>query len=195
MKTIPCAAAAGLAGGCTLTDMGVAANGQKGYYTQTLKAAGIDCNVTDYNLIGQQESSKRDYVEFKCPEKKWGLIGFVPQPGSTAGVRVNDCFVDQLSRKSCTYVTPDMLKAQWDALIKAAEPTKGCDVAQVRYIGESGNVPDGVIAELACKNKRGYIATVNADRSKLEIQTPCRIAKAHNDPEQCKIEGNGTYNE
>jgi len=195
IKTIPCAAAAGIAGGCTLTDMGVAANGQKGYYTTTLKAAGINCTVSDYNLIGQQESSKRDYVEFKCPEQKWGLIGFVPQPGSTAGTRVNDCFIDQLSRKSCTYVTADQLKAQWDVLIKAAEPTKGCDVAQVRYIGESANLTNGVIAELACKNKRGYIAVVNSERTKLELTTPCRIAKAHNDPEQCQIEGNGTYNE
>ncbi len=195
VKTIPCGSAAGIAGGCTLTDMGVAANGQKGYYTTTLKTAGITCNVTDYNLIGQQESSKRDYVEFKCPEQKWGLIGFVPQPGSSAGVRVNDCFIDQLSRKSCTYVTADQLKAQWDVLIKAAEPTKGCDVAEVRYIGESSAVPSGVIAELACKNKRGYIVVASTDRTKLELDTPCRIAKAHKDEQQCEIKDNGTYNE
>ena len=195
VKTITCAAAAGIAGGCTLTDMGVAASGQKGYYTTTLKAAGINCNVSDYNLIGQQESSKRDYVEFKCPEQKWGLIGFVPQPGSTAGVRVNDCFIDQLSRKSCTYVTADQLKAQWDVLIKAAEPTKNCDVSEVRYIGESSAINNGVIAELACKNKRGYIVVANAARTKLELDTPCRIAKAHNDEQQCQIKDNGTYNE
>lgn len=192
VKTVPCASAAAL-GGCTFTDMGVAANGQKGYYTDILKKAGIVCTVSDFNVVGTQESSKRDYVEFKCPEQKWGLIGFVPQPGSTAGTRVTDCFIDQVGHKSCTFVTADQLKAQWDVLIKAAEPTKGCDVADVRYIGESQGVDKGVIAELACKNKRGYIVVVNADRTKLETQTPCRIAKEHKDEQQCTIPGNGTY--
>jgi len=193
IKTIPCASAAGLGGGCTFTDVGVAANGQKGYYTDVLKKAGIACTVSDFNVIGTQESSKRDYVEFKCPEQKWGLIGFVPQPGSTAGTRVTDCFLDQVGHKSCSFVTPDQLKAQWDVLIKAAEPTKGCDVSDVRYIGESQGVTNGVIAELACKNKRGYIVVVNAERTKLEQQTPCRIAKEHKEEQQCTIPGNGTY--
>ncbi len=195
IKTIPCAAAAGLNGGCTFTDMGVAANGQKGYYSDVLKKAGLTCTVSDFNVLGTQESSKRDYVEFKCPEQKWGLIGFVPQQGSTAGVRVTDCFLDQVGHKGCTFVTTDQLKAQWDVLIKAAEPTKGCDVSEVRYIGESQGVDKGVIAELACKNKRGYIVVVNGDRTKLETQTPCRIALAHKDDQQCSIAGNGTYND
>ena len=80
-------------------------------------------------------------------------------------------------------------------LIKAAEPTKNCDVSEVRYIGESSAINNGVIAELACKNKRGYIVVANAARTKLELDTPCRIAKAHNDEQQCQIKDNGTYNE
>jgi len=117
----------------------------------------------------------------------------VPQQGSTAGTRVTDCFIDQVGHKGCTFVTTDQLKAQWDVLIKAAEPTKNCDVADVRYIGESQGVENGVIAELACKNKRGYIVVVNGNRTKLEQQTPCRIAKEHKDEQQCTIPGNGTY--
>ncbi|WP_443750583.1 hypothetical protein [Asticcacaulis solisilvae] len=196
VKAIPCAQAAGLGGGCTFTDMAAAAGGQKGYYTDTLKKAGISCTVSDFNVLGTQESSKRDYVEFKCPEQKWGLIGFVPQQGSSAGVRVTDCFLDQVGHKGCSFVTTDQLKAQLDVLIKAAEPAKACDVADVRYIGESTGVANGVIAELACKNKRGYIVVVSGDRTKLAEQaTPCRIAKAHNDEQQCQIAGNGTYNE
>ncbi len=193
-RIVPCASAAGL-GGCTFTDKGAAAAGANGVYTGVLKTAGITCTVSEYNVVGTQESSKRDYVEFKCPEQPWGLIGFVPQPGSTAGVNVTDCFLDQVRHKSCTMVTPDMLKAQLDKLIKTAEPKKNCDVADVRYIGESSGVEKGLIAELACKNKRGYIVVVSGDRTKLETDTPCRIAKAHNEEQQCQIAGNGTYTE
>ena len=193
-RVVPCASAAGL-GGCKFTDAGAAAADANGTYTQQLKAGGFTCTVKDYNVVGTQEQTKRDYIEFKCPEQPFGLIGFVPQPGSQSSLRLNDCFHDQVGQKACTYVTTDMLMAQVDKLIKAAEPTKACDVTQVRYIGESASVDDGVIAEIACANKRGYIVAINADRQGFADKAlPCVIARTHKDADQqCTIPGNGTY--
>ncbi|MDI7774890.1 hypothetical protein [Asticcacaulis sp. EMRT-3] len=191
-RMIPCTEAAGL-GGCTLTDMGTVAADAKVTYGKELKAAGYPCTVQDFTIIGSQPQTKRDFAEFKCPEQPWGLIGFVPQPGAQAAVHVNDCFIDQSNRKNCTYVTEPQLKAQLDKLIKIKEPGKDCDVAQVRYIGESADVEGALIAELACKNKRGYIVIVAPDRNSLLDSTPCKLAKAHGSDQTCTIPGNGTY--
>ncbi len=192
-RSISCASAAGL-GGCQYTDAGVAAANANDTYTQHLKTAGYTCSVEDYNVVGTQEQTKRDYIEFKCPEQPFGLIGFVPQEGSTSSYKLNDCFHDQVGQQACTLVTPAILMTQVDKLIKAAEPTKDCDVTQVRYIGETSTYEDGVVAEIACANKRGYIVTLKADRQSLaEKALPCVVARAHKEYEQCTIPGNGTY--
>ncbi len=191
-RLVSCSAAASL-GGCKLTKAEDVAAGATGDYTSVLKKAGYTCTVADFNVIGTQESSKRDYVEFKCPEQAWGLIGFVPQAGSTAGVSVTDCFLVKTRNRTCSITTDDMLKAQLDKLIKLAEPKKGCDIKEVKYLGESSGVEGGLIAEIACVNKRGYIIVVEKDRNSISIATPCHIAKAHRDPQQCTIAGNGTY--
>ncbi len=191
-RNIPCASAAGL-GGCKFTDAGVAAADAKGTYAAQLAKGGFPCTVEDFNVVGTQEQTKRDYIEFKCKEQPWGLIGFVPQPGSTSTLRMNDCFIDQTNRKSCTLVAEPTLRAQLDKLIKVAQPGKECNISDVRYIGESDGIEGAVILEIACANKRGYIAILSAKRDKLTDSVPCKIAKSHGDPVQCTIAGNGTY--
>lgn len=192
VRTIPCATAASL-GGCQLTDAGVASADANSTFSAQLAKAGFPCTVADYNVIGTQAQTKRDYVEFKCKEQPWGLIGFVPQPGSTSSLRVNDCFIDQTSRKACTYITEANLRAQLDKLIKIAQPGKGCDISDVRYVGESDGIEGAVITEIACSNKRGYIAILAPNRNSLTDTVPCKIAKSHGDPVLCEIPGNGTY--
>jgi hypothetical protein len=192
VRSVTCLQAAGL-GGCKFTDTAAASSDAKNDYTKALKAMGVTCTVSDFNLIGTQANTKRDYVEFKCPEQPWGVIGFVPQPGGTIAGSVADCFIDQTRRKACTFVTTDQLKAQIDKLIKVAQPTKNCDVSDVRYIGESQNVKNAVVIEIACVNKRGYITAIAGDRKSLLDSTPCKIALAHKDNILCEIPGNGTY--
>ena len=193
VREVPCSAAGGL-GGCTLTSATTIAAGANAGYTALLKTAGKTCNVSDYNIVGSQDSTHRDYVEFKCPEQPWGLIGFVPQAGTQSDVSVTDCFMDQVRHKSCTLTTVDQLKAQIDKLIKAAEPTKGCDTKDVRYIGEAESPEGALIVEVACVNKRGYIGVINPERTKIDAD-PCRLAAAHHDAQKCTIPENGTYAE
>ncbi len=192
-REVPCSAAAGL-GGCTLTAAGAIAADANATYTGLLKAAGKPCTVSATNVVGSQESTHRDYVEFKCPEQPWGLIGFVPQPGTKSDVTVTDCFMDRVRHKSCTLTTEAQLQAQIDKLIKIAEPGKGCDVKEVRYIGEAESPENALIVEVACSNKRGYIGVITPDRNKIDAD-PCRLAAAHHDAQKCTIPENGTYAE
>jgi len=193
-REISCAQAAPL-GGCKFTDASVAQADAKSDYSKVLKAGGYTCTVSAFNLIGQQESTKRDYIEFTCPEQPWGLVGFVPQPGSPSSLHVKDCFIEQSTRADCTLTTEAQLKAQLDKLIKIKEPGKNCDVSQVRYIGESADQENALIAELACVNKRGYIVVVAPDRNSLLDSTPCKLAKAHGLGQECTIPDNGTYSD
>ncbi|EGF90186.1 hypothetical protein ABI_32010 [Asticcacaulis biprosthecium C19] len=191
-RSVACASAMGL-GGCKFTDANVAAADANAYMTGVLKANGKTCTVKDYTIHGTQESTKRDYAEFACPEQPFGLIGFVPQPGSDGQTRVYDCFMDQTGRKMCTMVKPDDLMKHLDRLIKVAQPTKNCDVKEVRYIGESSDQEDALLAELACVNKRGYIVLVSPDRKTIVDAVPCTIARSQKMELKCEIAGNGTY--
>jgi len=192
--SVTCVAAKPL-GGCQFTTLADAAATETTYYTKVMKDAGIDCTVQEFNIIGTQPTTKRDYVEFKCPEKPFGLIGFVPQEGSQSTANMSDCFIDKTRKNVCGFVSEDILKAQIDKLIKIALPSRGCDVSDVRYIGEADSEAEAVILEVACVNKRGYIGMLSADRTKISNTIPCKIAKAHNDEIQCEIAGNGTYGE
>jgi hypothetical protein len=191
-RTVSCTAARAL-GGCQFTKLEEAASVESDYYTKTLTKAGYGCTVQEFNIIGSQPTTKRDYAEFKCPEKPFGLIGFVPQDGSNGEVNVSDCFVSKTRKNMCSLIDETVYKAHIDKLIKVAQPTKGCDVSDVRYVGESGSEAEGVIVEVACVNKRGYIGTLSADRTKIVDTIPCRIAKTHKEEIQCEIPGNGTY--
>lgn len=189
-RIVQCSAAASL-GGCKLTAAADVAAGATGDYTSILKKAGFTCTVADFNVIGTQENTKRDYVEFKCPEQAWGLIGFVPQVGSTASASLVDCFSAKTRTRQCSITNDDMLKAHLDKLIKIAEPKKGCDIKDVRYIGETDD--NALLAEIACVNKRGYIIMLEKDRNTISATRPCHLAKTHKDVNQCTIAGNGTY--
>lgn len=191
-REVSCAEAAGL-GGCKFTDTTAAVADAKSGYTSQLKAAGYTCTVQDFNILGSQPDTKRDFIEFKCPEKPWGLIGFVPQTGSKGSIDLHDCFLAQTTRHQCSLITEAQLNAQMDKLIKAAEPGKNCDVSQVRYIGELESEANGIMVEVACVNKRGYLVGLSPDRTKLEDPTPCKLAKAHGLQQECTIPGNGTY--
>src|SRR5690606_33596288 len=109
---VACTAAAGV-GGCQFTSVEEAASGQLNTYADALKAQNISCTIEDFNLIGTQPNTQRDYVELKCPEQPFDLIGFLPQEGSEAEANVSDCFLDQTRRQSCTFVTTEHLNAQW----------------------------------------------------------------------------------
>jgi hypothetical protein len=53
--------------------------------------------------------------------------------------------------------------------------------------------PSGVIVtELACVNKRGYIAVLDAKRTVFSPAVPCQVAATSDKvPEKCTLPGNG----
>ncbi|MFP1129485.1 hypothetical protein [Asticcacaulis sp. W401b] len=180
---------AGTLGPCQYTDAASLTAEARTAYGEKLKAAGITCTVAEYNLIGTETATKRDLIEFKCPEQKFGLAAFIPNTGSTAKFEAMDCFTMISRRKECGFVPRATLDKHLDVLIKAAK--KDCDVQQVTYLGRGDD--DAALVEIACTNKRGYVGAVVKARTGFEEVVSCNIAKSRKYPIQCEIPGNGTY--
>ncbi|MDC7683813.1 hypothetical protein PQU92_11030 [Asticcacaulis sp. BYS171W] len=177
-------------GGCQYTDASQAQAGAREAYANRLKVTGLPCTVSDYTVLGVENAGlKRELVEYKCPEQKWGLAVFLPPAGSAAKAEVMDCFTMVARRQTCGYVPKSALDQQMDVLIKGAK--KDCDVQQVNYLGRGD--ADSVLVEIACTNKRGYVGAVSKSRAGFDDVVACTIAKNRKYPIQCEIPGNGTY--
>lgn len=179
---------AGSLGPCQFTDTAAVEQATKTQLSTTLKTAGYSCTVSDFKVFGTQTNTNRDLIEFQCAEQPFGLMSFIPNPGSTSTADVFDCYSAAGRNRPCELVTQDVLVKNIDALTKAE--SKDCDVQQVRYVGVADE--DAVVVEIACTNKRGYIADVLKSRKGFGAIVSCNIAK-NRGYETCTIPGNGTY--
>ncbi|MDC7683805.1 hypothetical protein PQU92_10990 [Asticcacaulis sp. BYS171W] len=192
-------------GGCKFTDnAALAAAGKakaeeakakyKDAYAAALTAGGVTCTIEDFRRIGHDNDSKRDLAEFKCAEAPNGLIALIPDAGTTGKLDTFDCFAAATQKTDCTYVTKDQLKANLQKLTVGHKSIKAdCVIGEARYAFENNGQ---VVMEIACVNKRGYIAVLNKARTALNPAVPCHIAATNPGvPEKCTIAGNGSNKE
>ncbi len=176
-------------GGCKLSDVAaVKQQAAKGYAT-IVKANKLSCQATDFRVIGTENSTNRDLVELKCADKPTGLVGLFPQANSKAKFEYYDCLAVQRRGQKCSLTDEAALKAHLDTLIKANK--KDCDVSDYRVIGASVN-DNGTVFEIACTNKRGYIAELITYQDKFLAAIPCNVS-VQQGGDKCEIPGNGTY--
>ena len=86
-RTIDCAAASFVGGGCTLTDAVAAQSEQAGLYTSLVKKAGFDCTVELYAPLPTQADLKAtvdEVVELKCSNRPDGAIALFKKAGGAA---------------------------------------------------------------------------------------------------------------
>ncbi len=196
--TVGCDKAAAI-GGCKFTDIAVAqaevhakAEANRTAYAAALGKAGIDCSGDTFSRVGAQADTGRDLVEFKCPEQPNGLMAFVPTTKPDAKFESFDCFAARMKEVPCKLTTEADLLARVKAIAKASKQVNAdCELDQVRYAFMTG---DGrLITELACVNKRGYIAVLDAKRTAFAPAVPCDVAaKSDKISEKCSLPGNGT---
>ncbi|WP_443750573.1 hypothetical protein [Asticcacaulis solisilvae] len=186
-------------GGCKFTDVAAVkaeahakAEANRTAYAAALDKAGIDCSGDTFVRIGAQADTGRDVIEFKCPEQPNGLIAFVPAAKPDAQFESFDCFTARMKELPCKLTTEADLLARVKVIAKASKGVNpDCDVETARYAFMTG---DGrLITELACVNKRGYIAVLDAKRTVFSPAVPCDVAaKSEKVPEKCTIPGNGS---
>ncbi|MFT3997056.1 MAG: hypothetical protein QM667_06595 [Asticcacaulis sp.] len=202
--TVGCDKAASI-GGCKFTDTAaLAAAGKakqdearakyKTAYAEALTKGGVACTFEDFHRIGRDNATNRDVAEFKCAEAKTGLIALIPDAGKDGKLETFDCFSAALQKLDCTFVGKEQLKAYLQSLSANHKSIKAdCVIGEARYAFETNGQ---VVMELACVNKRGYIAVLNKARTALNPAVPCHIAATNaNVPEKCTIAGNGSNKE
>ena len=142
-KTVDCAQASYVGGGCTLTDSLAAQTEQAGLYTKLATKAGFDCKVEKYGMLPSQDPRK-EIVELKCSNRPDGGIGIFTATSNT----VYDCVASELNGYRCSFTKADAVYPRLTADLKGLG--KGsCTVSGSRIIGQTAT--QGFV-EVACSD-------------------------------------------
>lgn len=143
VKTIDCAQASFVGGGCTLTDSVAAQTEQAGLYTKLATKAGFDCKVEKYGMLPSQDP-KTEIVELKCSNRPDGGIGIFT---ATSNI-VYDCVTSEMNGYRCSFTKQDAAFSRLTADLKALGKSS-CTVSGARVIGQTAT--DGYV-EVACSD-------------------------------------------
>jgi hypothetical protein len=154
VRTIPCAAADFVQGGCTLTNAREAQTAQSALYTRLATAAGFNCQVQQYAPLPITRAGQ-DIVEMKCANRPDGAIGVFPTSAAGGQAQIIPCAYALIAHFRCSF-TADAL--QYPTLTADLRSTNhpSCVVSAMRYIGETADHKHYV--EVACADGlAGYI--------------------------------------
>ncbi|WP_298330488.1 hypothetical protein [Asticcacaulis sp.] len=161
-------------------------------YNSALSSLGKLCTASAYNLVGQDSALKRELIEFKCQAPPYGLAGYLPVEGATSAADLTDCFVATLRKFNCRFYPIEAQRKRLSDLADESTAIKpDCVVKDILYVGATAD--QDLTVEIACENKRGYMAIIAPARDKISRALPCTIAANRSDWEKCTIPGNGTY--
>lgn len=170
-RTIDCAQASFVGGGCTLTDSVAAQTEQAGLYTKLSTKGGFDCQVEKYGMLPSPDP-KKEIVELKCKNRPDGAIAIF----STGPAVIYDCLFAELNGYRCSFSKQDSMFPRLSADLKAYG--KGsCEVSGVRLVGR--NDSEGYF-EVACSDGLpGWVMSypVNTPNPKSKEILACSQAK------------------
>ncbi|CAN5125884.1 hypothetical protein BH11PSE2_BH11PSE2_11120 [soil metagenome] len=144
LRTVGCGGAAGIGGGCTLTDAKLAATSDAALYTRLSKAAGFDCNVAKYGVFPQR-AGVQEAVELSCTNRPDGGVLVTTKETSF----VYNCGRSDIDGFKCSYSPIDAAYKAFTADLKSKNKVT-CEVNGLRTIGVAA---DGF----------GYVETTCAD--------------------------------
>lgn len=182
-KTIKCADAAFVGGGCTLTDAREAETQQAGLYSSLAKKAGFDCDVAKYAIFPVQGNDK-EVVELACKNRADGAVGIFPTAANVKP-QILDCVRSQLAGYRCSFSKQDAVYPKLTNSLKAMGKNS-CTVSNTNPIGRAEN---SEFLEVACSDGLpGWVFeyTVGVDAPKSLLS--CTQAK--NIGGGCKLPGN-----
>jgi hypothetical protein len=150
-ETIPCAQAAQIGNGCTLTDSRQAETQQDSLYSVLAKKAGFDCTVSKYALFPQSDSTK-DIVEMACSNRPDGAVGIFPAQGAP---RAYDCLRSQDEGFKCSYTPIEAIYPHLTEQLRARGRSQ-CVVSGARPFAHGDDGSD--LIEVACADGGpGYV--------------------------------------
>lgn len=188
---VECAAATGVAGGCTLSDTSAIQAAAASEYRTRLEQAGIACAFVSNGTPRQETAGdRRTVVEYECSDRPWGLVAFLPN-GSGSPEEI-DCLMGDARIGGCSITTKPAIVERLNALMTARG--RECQVVDFRTLGsvdnEDANDPSsrgGDVVEVRCAQGEGLVVVVRTDRSEIgRVQTCATYAQRGG--EACELE-------
>lgn len=178
---IECAAAGGVAGGCTLSEGSAVAAASAEELQTRLASAGIACAYIDNRSPRQEtDGDRRTVVEFACSDRPWGLVAFLPNAsGSPEDI---DCLTAQARIGGCSLMTKNMLIDNLNVLARDRPTLSGCSISDFRVVGSlsaeaaGGQSVAGDVVELQCEGGEGFMTVIRPDRAAFVQSQTCAIS-------------------
>lgn len=181
-KTISCANADYIGGGCTLTNARQAQSEEAGIYTALAKKAGFDCAVSKYSPF-EVANPGHEVVELACSNRPDGAIGVFPASGSEPG-KILPCGPSELAGYRCGLTPQAAGYSNLTAALRKLGKTT-CDVSSSRVVGLTADKQDGLI-EVGCSDgKPGFLLDYAVASLTPKEATACTFAG-----KSCTLPGN-----
>jgi len=174
VRAISCANAAGLGGGCTLTDVTKAESAESGTYTHLATAGGFNCTVGKYRYIGLDSKNGSEVVELQCTNRPDGVIAMFPSDNK-GQAKFFDCIAAGGLGETCHLSDPS---ASYDKYTKAlaSKGKTSCKVSGAKWLAATTDGNNFI--ETACSDGLpGWVISQTASGSVDQILT-CGQAKA-----------------
>lgn len=188
---IECAAATGIAGGCTLSEGAAVAAASAEQLQSQLAAAGIACAYIDSGSPRRElTGDQRTVVEFSCSDRPWGLVAFLPNAsGSPEEI---DCLTAQARIGGCSLTTKNMMIDNLNVLVRDRPSLSSCSVADFRMAGRltaaqaGGENVAGDVVELLCEGGEGFVTVLRPDRTAF-VQSQTCATSAERGGTRCEL--------
>ena len=184
IRTIPCANAGGMGGGCKLTDAVAAESSESGLYSKLAKGAGFNCDVAKYRYIGIVGKND-ELVELACTNRADGAMAIFPDDKGTAPT-FYDCVRAGAVGQECRLSSPSVVYDKYTAALAARGKTT-CKVSNATWVGTSPtNHTDFV--ETACSDGLpGWVVEMTKSGQAKSVLT---CGEARGAGISCKLPGN-----
>ncbi|RYF92694.1 MAG: hypothetical protein EON95_11560 [Caulobacteraceae bacterium] len=179
-KTVACADAEFVGGGCTMTDSRAAKTEQNGLYSRLAEKVGFKCDVAQYGIFGVKD---KEIVELKCNDRPDGAV--IEFKGAASGV-VYPCAIAEAQGYRCSFTKKDPGYPQITKDIKSFKDNSSCVVRETRTMEKASE--SAVYIEANCADNSGsYIVGYNRGTTKPIEVLSCAQGKAFG---ACKLPGN-----
>lgn len=168
------------AGGCSLTNAAEAQVKEAATYARFAKAAGFNCAVSKYRLVGMDSTGKSELVELACSDRPDGGMGLFPTDNSKGAVY--DCVAAERFGQKCRLTSASLVYPKYTQALAAKGKTT-CKISNTRFVGTTKEGSDfiesacadgnpGWVIEMANTQVKGVLSCGQAKSSGLPCQLP-----------------------
>ena len=140
---------------CQFTAASVAQARNAQDYTQLLRAAGVECTVSNFELQGR-DSSGREIVEAACSNRPEGVFGLLAAAGAAGRSEAADCIIAGVRyRRECKLTQAAAVYPAITRSLPSQPIARDCRVNDHRTMGATSQGENWL--EIGCENGRSYV--------------------------------------